>query len=61
MTHIDNEPGPGRNYGETAILHILHILASFLEYKKAIFSNPFPPIKNSPQTKKKSFPGFWNI
>ena len=39
MTHIDNEPGPGRNYGETAILHILHILASFLECKTAIFSN----------------------
>ena len=39
MTHIDNGPGPGRNYGETAILHILHILASFLECKTAIFSN----------------------
>ena len=37
MTHIDNGPGPGWNYGETAILHILHILASFLECKKAIF------------------------
>ena len=36
MTHIDNGPSPGRNYGETAILHIL---ASFLECKTAIFSN----------------------
>ena len=39
ITHIDNGPGPGRNYGETAILHILHILASFLQCKTAIFSN----------------------
>ena len=27
FAHIDNGPGPGRNYGET---DILHILASFL-------------------------------
>ena len=36
MTRIDNGPGPDRNYGETDILHILHILASFLECKKVI-------------------------
>ena len=36
ITHIDN--GPGRNYGETVILHIL---ASFLECKTAIFFKSF--------------------
>ena len=39
MSHIDNGPSPGRNYGETAILHILHILALFLECKTPFFSN----------------------
>ena len=42
MSHIDNGPSPGRNYGETAILQILHILASFLECKTAIFFKLFP-------------------
>ena len=42
MTQIDNGPCPGRNYGETAILQILHILASFLECKTAIFFKLFP-------------------
>ena len=39
MSHIDNGPGPCRNYGKTAILHILHNLASCSECKKAIFLN----------------------
>merc|ERR1712208_188533 len=42
MSHIDNGPSPGRNYGEAAILQILHILASFLECKTAIFFKLFP-------------------
>ena len=42
MSHIDNGPSPGQNYGETAILQILHILASFLECKTAIFFKLFP-------------------
>ena len=42
MSHIDKGPSPGWNYGETAILQILHILASFLECKTAIFFKLFP-------------------
>ena len=42
MSHIDNGPSPGQNYGETAILQILHILASFLECKTPIFFKLFP-------------------
>ena len=42
MSHIDNGPSPVRNYGETAILQILHILASFLECKTPIFFKLFP-------------------
>ena len=30
MSHIDNGHSPGQNYGETAILQILHIFVSFL-------------------------------
>ena len=42
MSHIDNGPSPSRNYGETAILQILHIFVSFLECKTAIFFKLFP-------------------
>ena len=34
------------------------IFAPFSLEHGAKFSNPFPPIKNLPQTKKKIFPGF---
>ena len=42
MTQIDNGPSPDRNYGKMAILQMLHILASFLECKTAIFFKLFP-------------------
>ena len=42
MSYIDNGHSPGRNYGEMTILQILHILASFLECKTAIFFKLFP-------------------
>ena len=42
MSHIDNGPSPSRNHGEMAVLQILHILASFLECKMAIFFKLFP-------------------
>ena len=40
--NIDNGPGPGRYKGETVILQMLHILASILECKSAIFFKLFP-------------------
>ena len=42
MSHIDNGPSPGQNYGEMALLQILHILAPFLECKTPIFFKLFP-------------------
>ena len=61
MSHIDKGPSPGWNYGETAILQILHILASFLECKTAIFFKLFPKRQFTVYNAEKFFVTSYNL
>ena len=58
MTHIDSEPGPGWNYGGTAVLtffgqkswleHGLNLEVSFFGAEKSVFYYRAPDFANGP-------------